>query len=250
MSSRIAWTDETWNPVSGCAKVSAGCTHCFAETVTKRFGGDFSQIVLHQDRVAKPLHWKKPRRIFVNSMSDLFHKDVPAAFILDCFDVMAACPQHTFQILTKRPERIESVLYGEEGNFYLGGGDWPPNILMGFSAEDQASFDRRWTVFLRRLGERMAWSYAMTLWASLEPLLGPIILPWSALHGETRLSWVVIGGESGPHHRPCEVSWIADLAEQCKAAVIPCFVKQDSHRLPGQQGRIPDTLWAVKGYPL
>lgn len=226
--SSIEWTDKVWNPVTGCTKVSPGCSSCYAKRITERFGGDFSQIILHQDRLTKPLRWRKPRRVFVNSMSDLFHKDVPAAFILDCFEVMTACPQHTFQILTKRPERAESVLYGEEGNFYLGGGDWYPNIHLGFSAEDQTSFDRRWAAFLRKPNERVAWSYVMTVWASLEPLLGPIVLPWSALHGygESHLRWVVIGCESGQHRRPMQQAWAESIIEQCHAAGVPVFVKQ------------------------
>lgn len=247
---KIAWADATWNPITGCSKVSPGCKNCYAETLTERFGGDFSKIVLHRDRLEQPLKWKKPRRIFVNSMSDLFHKDVPASFIIDCFEVIVACPQHEFLTLTKRPERVESVLYGIEGHHYLGGGDWYPNIMVGFSAEDQQSFNSRWRYFTkRRIGERIEWAYAMRLWCSIEPLLGPIKLPWTVFSGGAHLEWIVIGGESGPHYRPCEVSWIADIVDQCRAAGVACYVKQDSHRLPGQQGRIPDALWSIKEFP-
>lgn len=231
----IEYLDYTWNVTHGCSKVSAGCSHCWAETMATRLaaigqpGYDKSTpfaVTCRHDRLEEPLRIKKPARIGVSFMGDLFHDDVPASFILDCFEVMAACSQHTFQILTKRPQRIEAVLYGLEGHFYLGGGDWYLNIHLGFSAEDQASFDQRWASFQRQPGERVAWSYAMTLWASLEPLLGPIVLPWSALHGESHLSWVVIGCESGPHRRPMQQAWAEAIVEQCQAAGVKVFVKQ------------------------
>jgi protein gp37 len=179
------------------------------------------QIRLVPELLEAPLRWKKPRRIFVNSMSDLFHEAVPAQFIVRAFEVMAACPQHTFQILTKRPERVESVLYGQEGNWYLGGGDWLPNVWLGFSAEDQATFDRRVQVFAPRPGERCSWAYALHLWASLEPLLGPI-----QLREVSPLRWVVIGGESGHGARPCNVAWIRSIVHQCRAMEVPIFTKQ------------------------
>lgn len=257
MTTKIAWADEVWNPVTGCTKVSAGCTHCYAEAVTNRFSGDFSQIILHQDRLTKPLHWKKPRRIFVNSMSDLFHKDVPTSFILDCFNVIADCPQHTFLILTKRPERIKDAVLLYDGAYPMLGEKVLPNVWVGVSAEDQEAADRR-------ISELFT-THPVIRWVSLEPLLGPIDLRQALTYRRNDLraddngghylasfrgiDWVVVGGESGPHHRPCKVSWIADIVEQCKAAGVPCYVKQDSHRLPGQQGRILDDLWAVKEYP-
>jgi protein gp37 len=227
MSTKIQWTDETWNPTTGCTRVSEGCRHCYIERTLpfrmagRKFVNGSTGMLLHHDRLDAPLHWKKPRRIFVNSMSDLFHPDIPADFIVQVFEVMAACPQHTFQILTKRPERIESVLYGEEGRFYLGGGDWLPNVWLGFSAEDQATFDQRKQVFAARLGEQISWAYAFNLWCSLEPLLGPIeIGPFFPFR------WVVCGGESGPGARPCDLAWIRSIKDQCQAAGVPVFYKQ------------------------
>lgn len=242
----IEWTDETWNPVTGCSKVSPGCKHCYAETIAHRFWGErpFTEVRCHPERLEIPLHWKKPRRIFVNSMSDLFHEDVPASFITQVFEVMEASPQHTFQILTKRPERIESVLYGDEGQFYLGGGDWVRNVLIGFSAEDQRTFDARSAVFLPRNGERCSWAYALRLFVSLEPLLGPVQIRHELQPliqtasdgqkfyrlgrnaGHPGLQWVIVGGESGPTSRPCDVAWIESIVRQCQAAGIPVFVKQ------------------------
>lgn len=242
----IGWTDETWNPVTGCTKVSAGCKHCYAERLMPRLGQAFSEIRLHPDRLDAPRRWRGPRRVFVNSMSDLFHERVPASFIIECFEAMAACPQHTFQILTKRPERVESVLYGEEGKWYLGGGDWLPNVWLGFSAEDQPTYDARLACFAMRPGEQCAWSYAIHLFVSAEPLLGPIQL---FARSDRQPQWVIVGGESGAHARPCDIAWIRSVVEQCRAAGVPCFVKQDSGPRPGRQGRIPDDLWAVKEWP-
>ena len=234
----IEWTDVSWNPLRGCSLVSKGCESCYAMKMAHRFSGkgqpyagltEIGQqgprwngtIRLVPEALEEPLHWKQPRRVFVNSMSDLFHADVPAEFIVRVFEVMDACPQHTFQILTKRPERVESVLYGEEGGFYLGGGDWMPNVWMGFSAEDQTTFDRRLEVFALRPGERIHWAYAMKLWCSLEPLLGPI-----DIRKPFPLQWVVCGGESGPHARPCDLAWMRSIKEQCQDAAVPVFVKQ------------------------
>lgn len=218
--------------------MSAGCQQCYAMKQAHRFskpgmayaglteigtqGPRWNGTVrLVPEALEAPLHWKKPRRVFVNSMSDLFHEDVPADFIVRVFEVMAACPQHTFQILTKRPERIESVLYGEEGGFYFGGGDWLPNVWMGFSAEDQITFDRRREVFSVRPGERIQWSYAVKLWCSLEPLLGPI-----DIRPPFPLRWVACGGESGPGARPCDLAWLRSIKDQCQAAGVPVFYKQ------------------------
>lgn len=238
----IEWTDVTWNPVRGCALVSSGCANCYAMKQAHRFSGPgkpyegltelgphgprwTGKIQLVPELLKEPLRWKQPRRVFVNSMSDLFHPDVPAQFIVECFEIMAACPQHTFQILTKRPERIESVLYGEEGHWYLGGGDWLPNVMIGISAEDQLSFEKRWAVFQPRDGEHCSWAYAMRLFASLEPLLGKIDIQ-SAFHGSAKLLWVIVGGESGTTARPCEIAWIRSIVQQCRAANVPVFTKQ------------------------
>ena len=143
--SKIQWTDETWNPVVGCTKVSQGCKFCYAERLYPRVypGHAFTTVRLMPERLEQPLGWRKPRMVFVNSMSDLFHENIPASFIVQCFEVMGAAPQHTYQILTKRTERIDPVLFGEEGGFYLGGGDFYPHILLGVSVEDQTTADDR-----------------------------------------------------------------------------------------------------------
>jgi len=227
-NTNIEWTDATWNPVTGCSRVSEGCRHCYIErTMPFRMAGRKvgDAIQLHYDRLDAPLHWKKPRRVFVNSMSDLFHEDVPDEFIVHVFEIMAACPQHEFQVLTKRPERIEPVLYGETGNWYLGGGGWLPNVLIGFSAEDQATFDKRLRIFQPRGEEKFSWAYGIRLFASLEPLLGPLDIS-AALIGDPHLSWVIVGGESGPQARSCNVHWIRSLLRQCRTANVSCFVKQ------------------------
>lgn len=223
MSTKIQWTDETWNPVTGCTKVSPGCAYCYAERLTLRFGGKpflpgKAEIKLHPDRLALPTRWKKPRMIFVNSMSDLFHEDVPGDFIADCFAVMAEAAQHTFQILTKRPAFMFNLLdspgwvKGVEQRTRSRGinAGWPlPNVWLGVSAENQRWLDDRVPFLLR--------TPAAVRFVSLEPLLGPIDLrarpdkrmclycgglrddphddhPYRSDGG---LDWVICGGESG-----------------------------------------------------
>ena len=257
-NTKIEWTrgddgtpGATWNPVTGCTHVSEGCRNCYAERVLPRTGQSFDKVVCHPGRLDAPLHWKKPRRIFVNSLSDLFHPDVPASFITDCFEVMGACPHHTFQILTKRPERVESVLYGPDGNWFLGGNDWYPNIWLGFSAENQQTFDSRWACFGK-------WAYALNLFASLEPLLGPITCVFE--HDTAQLRWVIVGGESGLGARPMHPDWARSLRDQCTAAGVPFFFKQwGNHCWPDQMtletfrridaavnlGNVPDDVYDV-----
>lgn len=248
----IPYVDETWNPISGCHAVSEGCRHCWAKAVTERFGGDFSQIVLHLDRLTKPLHWKKPRRVFVNSMGDTFHKDVPDEFIDRIYEVMLEASQHTYLLLTKRPERMRASVKRWLGYDSLPGGilteKMLENIWLGVSVEDQQSADERIPLLLQ--------TPAVVRWLSVEPLLEPIDLTAIRRYavGAPRklgrwIDWVVVGGESGHRYRPCEVSWIADIVNQCRAARVACYVKQDRHRLPGQQGRIPDALWQIKEIP-
>lgn len=265
---------ETWNPVTGCTKVSPGCDHCYAERITNRFGGPgaFDTVLLHPERLAKPLHWRKPRMVFVNSMSDLFHDDVPTAFIHDIFGTMGAAQRHTFQILTKRPGRMASVLsapYFPDGyrEDYGYTGAWPlPNVWLGTSVETQKWADVRIPKLLE--------TPAAVRFISCEPLLGPVDLtPWlpqvgfdgegSALEkahqlvhdaglrhrGCNALDWVIVGGESGPGARPMDIAWLASIVEQCSAAGAPVFVKQDSGPKPGKQGRIPDEMWARKEMP-
>jgi protein gp37 len=269
--SAIEWTDATWNAVRGCTKVAAGCKHCYAERFAERFRGvpghPFEQgfdVRLVPEALDLPLGWRKPRRVFVNSMSDLFHEDVPDDFIAAVFGVMAAAPQHTFQILTKRAERLprwfawleqmaerakavfnEDPLSWRRAHILRAGalrkgapvhgvsaGDieargWPlPNVWIGVSVEDQAAADER----VPRLLE----TPAAVRWISAEPLLGPVDLSrwlWADLgeRGRARLNglhWLVCGGESGPGARPIHPAWARALRDQCVAAGVPFFFKQ------------------------
>jgi protein gp37 len=200
---KIEWTDATWNPVTGCTKVSQGCKHCYAERFAKRLGYDFSQVELHPERLEIPLHWKKPRRIFVNSMSDLFHRDVPVEFIAEVFNVMARASHHTFQLLTKRARRLASLAP------FL---PWPENLWVGVSVE---TADYLWRIgCLREVP-------AAVRFLSLEPLLGPIPdLPLG------HINWVIAGGESGPGARPMRAEWARSVRDQSLAAGVPFFFKQ------------------------
>lgn len=355
---KISWSEATWNPVTGCTRVSSGCDRCYAVQQTHRIErmtaslktrdglqwralkevgvgekyhgltalngkGErhFNGVVrCHEDVLEKPLHWRKPRRIFVNSMSDLFHELVPDEFIYEVLAVTFLCQQHTFQILTKRPERMDDVFnepgisgrisqalcrlrlpphlakFGDpnpsdpapcivtairEVQLNLGidpnalrkpkSRKWPPsNIWLGTSCEDQETLERR-AVWVMKCP-------AAVRFLSLEPLLGPINLrcvltgveggigatkhfdvlsglevvetPFGRREYKTnKIDWIVVGGESGPGHRPCKIEWIESIVKQCRAAGVACFVKQDSGPRPGMQGRIPDAIWNVKEYP-
>ena len=251
-TSKIEWTDATWNPVRGCSIVSKGCTNCYAMKQAHRFAGAghayegltqmtrggpvwTGKVRVVPDLLDQPLHWKKPRRIFVNSMSDLFHEDVTDQFIADVFGIMAATPWHTYQVLTKRPRRALYLL----GAGCMGGFEdaieecmalythsdlvWPiPNVWLGVSVEDQAAADERIPLLLQ--------APATVRWISAEPLLGPIDLvqvmvkPIFDMQGW--LNWIVIGGESGPGARGCSVADIRSIVRQCRAVGIPVFVKQ------------------------
>jgi len=239
----ISWTNETWNPVTGCSHVSEGCRFCYAETLSLRHGWSTKpwtarnaaeNVRLHPDRLDDPLHWRKPRMVFVNSMSDLFHELVPLDFLARIWDVMVRTPQHTYQILTKRPERMRTMLGPSGIGFYAVDGPVPrpqPNIWLGISAEDQG-------MAASRLAE-LVQTPAAVHFVSCEPLLGDIdVTPWL-----WNLQWLICGGESGHGHRPMDVAWLISLVEQCRDAGVPYFVKQDSGRLPGRQGRIPDAYW-------
>lgn len=246
--SSIEWTDATWNPVWGCTKVSPGCDHCYAEAITNRFGGPgaFEKVVLHPERLEKPLHWRKPRRVFVNSMSDLFHADVPNDFLVRVFAVMGVAAQHTFQVLTKRPgrmqhwlsqpafwravERVSCGLGRDLPDAYATGGFTSlPNVWLGVSVEDQERADKRIPVLLD--------TPAAVHFISCEPLLGPVdlyqsvVAPLQRFHDEPNaeggpIAWVIVGGESGPKARPMDVTWARSLRDQCRAAGVPVFVKQ------------------------
>ncbi len=208
--STIEWTEMTWNPVTGCSKVSQGCKHCYAERMAKRLQAmglpryrDGFKVTLHDDLVDLPLRWNSPRVVFVNSMSDLFHEQVPTGFIERIFSVMRRCPQHTFQVLTKRSQRLRQV--AEEL-------PWPHNVWMGVSVENEKVIHR--IIDLQHVP-------AAVRFLSLEPLLGP--LPKLELEG---VHWVIVGGESGPGARPMCKSWVESILAQCTQYKIPFFFKQ------------------------
>jgi len=287
----IAWTDRSWNPVRGCSRVSMGCDRCYAAAQAHRFSGpgqpfeglttirrgkvDWAGIArLIPDQLAAPLKWRKPQRIFVNSMSDLFHPSLSTEEIAAVFGVMAACPHLTFQVLTKQPKRAaewfkwlrgvaELVETGDAKvriclRYALNAGftwsrhieyqPWPlPNVHLGVSAENQKTADERIPILLQRIP-------AAVRFVSMEPLLGQVKLTdltsyayastshhMNALAGSTlecmydggagvvthpKLDWVIVGGESGPGARPCDVAWLESIVQQCRGADVPCFVKQ------------------------
>ncbi len=208
--SEIEWTDSTWNPLTGCTKISPGCEHCYAERMARRlhaighpnyFNG--FRLTMHEGALHLPLLWKRPQTVFVNSMSDLFHKDVPLDFILRVFGVMLRADWHVFQILTKRSERLldlDQVL------------PWAPHIWMGVSIESREYACR--IDHLRQTG-------AHVKFLSFEPLLGPV--GNIDLQG---IDWVVVGGESGPHARPMDPAWVIDIRDQCARSRVPFFFKQ------------------------
>lgn len=209
-NSAIEWTESTWNPVTGCTKISEGCNHCYAERMSRRLKAMGSpnykngfKLITHKDSLELPLSWKKPRIIFVNSMSDLFHKDVPTPFIQKVFEVMGKASWHKFQILTKRSERLACI------NKDL---NWADNILMGVTIENSKHLNR--LTHLRGTG-------AKTKFLSLEPLLGP--LPRLNLRG---INWVIVGGESGPGARPMNPEWVTDIRDICLKSSVPFFFKQ------------------------
>ena len=205
----IEWTQSTWNPVTGCTKISAGCANCYAETFAERFRGvqghPYEQgfdVRLWPERLRLPLEWKKPRRVFVNSMSDLFHPSVPDDFIESVFSVMNAASSHTFQVLTKRPERAVQLAPSLS---------WTGNIWMGVTIERQEYVDRAgWLVRIP----------AFLRFVSCEPMIGPIELRVDGL------GWVIAGGESGPRARRMDPRWVRGLRAQCNASRIPFFFKQ------------------------
>lgn len=226
--SAIEWTEVTWNPVTGCTKISHGCKHCYAERMAQRlramsvakYSAGFS-VTVHEAALGEPLRWRKPRLVFVNSMSDLFHKSVPTDFIKAVFDVMNRASWHTFQVLTKRPSRVVQL----DGRLR-----WAPNIWLGTSIESE-----RWLGRLERLKE----TGARTKFLSLEPLLGP--LPHLTLHG---IDWVIVGGESGPRARPMEADWVRDIRDQCLQHNVPFFFKQWGGVFKKRTGRMLDgKIW-------
>lgn len=222
--SGIEWTETTWNPVTGCTKISYGCKHCYAERMSRRlqhmgvekYGNGFS-VSVHPEALDLPFRWKEPSLVFVNSMSDLFHKAVPADFIASVFDTMNRLPRHTFQLLTKRPARalrLSSRL------------NWTPNIWFGVSIESE-----RWLPRLEILRE----TGARTKFLSLEPLLGP--LSGLDLAG---VDWVIVGGESGPGARPMQADWVREIRDSCATGGTPFFFKQWGGVFKKRAGRTLD----------
>jgi len=222
--SGIEWTDATWNPVTGCTEISAGCDHCYAHTLSMRlqkmgvakYSRGF-EVVLHPEALDQPRRWKSPRRVFVNSMSDLFHARVPKDFVVAIWQIMAECPQHTFQVLTKRPERMARFTQEYPA---------PPNVWLGTSIEDE-----RVTQRIDRLRE----CDAPVRFLSCEPLIGP--LNNLNLAG---IDWVITGGESGIGARPCNAEWVRTIRDQCLAAEVAFFHKQWGGKTPKSNGRMLD----------
>ena len=222
--SKIEWTETTWNPVTGCTKISYGCKHCYAERMSKRLQAMGMEkyrrgfeVVVHESVLQEPLKWKNPSLVFVNSMSDLFHKAVPIDFVQSVFEVMNQASQHTFQVLTKRPGRVKQI------DARL---DWAPNIWLGTSIESE-----KW---LHRL-ERLKSTGARTKFLSLEPLLGP--LPDLDLAG---IDWVIVGGESGPGARPMDAEWVREIRDNCVDSEVPFFFKQWGGVFKKRTGRTLD----------
>jgi len=208
--SNIEWTEMTWNPVTGCTKISQGCKHCYAERMARRLeamGSDRYRngfnVTLHPDLLDVPRRWRQARIVFVNSMSDLFHDDIPFPYIQRVFATMQDCPHHTFQVLTKRSERLAQLAPQLP---------WPNNVWMGVSVEDARVLHR--VADLRSVP-------AAVRFLSLEPLIGPLEeLPLEGIH------WVIVGGESGPRARPLRKDWVISIFRQCRAARVPFFFKQ------------------------
>ncbi len=232
-TTQIEWTDATWNPVTGCTKITRGCDHCYAERFSERFRGvpghPFEHgfdLKLRPERVAQPLHWRQPRRIFVNSMSDLFHKEIPRDFISRVFDTMERAHWHTYQVLTKRSSLMARFLRDRYGD-----GLAPPHIWLGVSIEDEKG-----TARLRHLRA----APAAVKFVSFEPLLGPVgVVDLSGIH------WAIVGGESGPRSRPMDEAWAIEIRDQCRAAKVAFFFKQWGGLRPKSGGRKLDgKVWS------
>lgn len=266
MSTKIEWTDEVWNPIVGCSKASEGCRNCYAFELHNRrhkgwgLGWDeapaqyrkpFSEIQLFPDRLDKPLKWRDPRRIFVNSMSDLFHEDVPDDFIIRVWETMAGAPQHIFQILTKRPKRMLEWVDKYGTNIKTGDAALD-NVWLGVSVENQETANERIPLLLQ--------TPAAVRFISMEPLLGPVNifdvddnigLEGSApgFSDKPQLHWIIVGGESGKNARPMHPDWVRDIRDQATAANIPFFFKQWGEWVPANPNWYlgDDRLQIVKG---
>ena len=231
-NSKIEWTDATWNPITGCTPVSEGCEHCYAARMAKRLAGRCGYqkvkpfgVTVHQDRFDEPKHWRKPRRVFVCSMGDLFHEDVPKWTIVDLLRVMRVCECHTFMLLTKQPKRAQEVLsWAMEHDLYC----WPlPNVWLGVTAENQRRAEERIPILLQ--------IPAPVRFVSVEPMLGPVNLyGWS-------VDWVICGGETGPGARGVSYQWVSVLKYQCADRGIPFFFKSWGASLPYGLGFVEAT---------
>lgn len=226
-TTEIEWTDATWNPVTGCSKVTRGCDFCYAERFSERFRGvadhpfeNGFDLTLRPERLMQPLRWRRPKRIFVNSMSDLFHKEVPGDFIDRVFDTMEQADWHTFQVLTKRSSLMVRYLRERYGPDRAA----PPHIWLGVSIEDEKN-----AVRLKHLRA----AHASVKFVSFEPLLGPVgKLDLTGIH------WAIVGGESGPHARPMAEEWAIEIRDQCRAAKVAFFFKQWGGVRPKSGGRL------------
>lgn len=261
MGTKIEWCEETWNPVTGCSPVSTGCKNCYAKRMATRLRGrhgypkdDPFKVTVHHDRFSKPLRWKKPRRVFVCSMGDLFHEDVPTHLIHDVWATMVAAKRHTFLVLTKRPKPARAILshpYFPAGfQEDYGPCEWPlPNVWIGVTAENQARADERIPVLLE--------VPAAVRFVSVEPMLEQVNLDHylrcegcgytrrdKVIHGDHRLctapsstlDWIICGAETGSGKRWMSPEWAQDLAEQCDQAEVPFFFKKDSRGLGPEPG--------------
>lgn len=263
---KIEWAEVTWNPVTGCTPVSEGCQNCYAKRMATRLRGrcgypenDPFRVTLHPERLKEPLRWKKPRRVFVCSMGDLFHPDVPVEFIDRVFAIMALATQHTFIILTKRPLRMkEYIKYRAARNFYhLKHIEWPlPCVWLGVSCENQRAADERIPILLQ--------TPAAVRFVSVEPMLGPVDLETQlgnaeesrhCLNGWHGIDWVICGGETGPRARPMHPAWVRSLQNQCQAAGVPFFFKSWGEycypdQLPDETYELLEPECFVGGFPL
>lgn len=268
----IEWTDATWNPIRGCSRVSEGCRNCYAEKIAARFSGEgkpfeglatmkngearwTGEIAVSESTMNDPLHWRTPRRIFVNSMSDLFHERVLSETRVRIFALMMACPQHTFQILTKRPGTMATWVEWFYGHRALGA-TVLPNVWLGVSVEDQATADARIPLLLK--------TPAAVRFISVEPLIADMKLrwewvsggkppmvnlrePWAVPQPQPKLDWVIVGGESGPDARPMHPLWARTLRDQCEASCVPFFFKQWGEWAPlGQFHPLADATFAKR----
>ena len=254
--SKIAWTDSTLNIVTGCTAISPGCDNCYAKKIAVRFHGrgypdnEPFKVTLYPDRLARPLHWVKPRKVFLCSMGDIFHEEVPDEFLDKAFAMMGLASWHTFQVLTKRPERMRSYFDIASGNreHSIGGQmmkmsnglhhgiiELPfPNVWLGATTENQEMFNERW--------EHLKHIPAEVIFISYEPAIGSLILPTDFLERGKKV-WVIIGGESGPKARPMRQEWAYSVQKQCKEANVPVFMKQMSGKEP-----IPNEL-LIREFP-